>query len=191
MRLLCSDRLLCKWEEIIPVSCQAPVKEEMNIESKYPLEVFVPKAKFITACGMFAFHQCFCTVTLTTHRLSWLHWFYSTALTASAWCWNNHWELMIFKYRHEHEEPAKRSFLLEPINASLLLHFFNFSPIFLKEGRSAESCSIAKPPPQAVLSSLPYCVTHHLTFFSLIPAAALYSMWVQMKRRCQLGSGLC
>lgn len=96
---------------------------------------------------------------------------------------------MIFKYGHEHEEPAKWNFLLEPINTSLLPHFFHFSPIFLKEGRSAESCSIAKPPPQAVLSSLPYCVTHHLTFFSLIPAAALYSMWVQMKRGCQLGSG--
>jgi len=98
---------------------------------------------------------------------------------------------MIFKYRREHEEPAEQNFLLEPINTSLLPHFFHFSPIFLKKGRSEESCSIAKPPPQAALSSLPYCVTHHLTFFSLIPAAALYSMWVQMKRRCQLGTGLC
>jgi len=36
----------------------------MNMESKYPLVVVDPKSKLISACSTFAFHHCFCTVTV-------------------------------------------------------------------------------------------------------------------------------
>lgn len=81
----------------------------------------------------------------------------------------------------------------------MLAHYFvscHFSPIFLTKGRLWRAPFIANPPPQAVLSSLLCCVTHHLRFFSLSLPTALHSVWVQMKRRCQLwalgtGSAMC
>lgn len=72
----------------------------------------------------------------------------------------------------------------------ILAHYFiscHFSPIFLTKGRLWRAPFTANPPTQAVLSSLLCCVTHHLRFFSLSLPTALHSVWVQMKRRCQLG----